>query len=131
MYLTTERLSDRLLHLQKILQIKGYYAVKRAIMNAMSIYPVNNQFPFIERLNEILHRMKSSGLYKYLQLQEDMKENAIVLQLNRDYLRNKTDNISNNDGLPMFIVYGGWFVGTVLFVVEIIWFSTLRYFNTN
>ncbi len=130
MYLTIERLSDRLVNVQKIMQIKGYRAVERGIMKAIVIFPVNQEFPFIERLNNILHRMKSSGLYNYLQLQQDMKDSNKILKLNRDYLGNKTETIGNSDMFPIFIAYG-WFVGIVLFVVEIIWFRTSRYFNSN
>ncbi len=129
MYLTIIEVTERLLSIQKRLQIKGFRSVQRGIFQTVSVYMVNYEFQFIERFNDILHRTKSSGLYDYLYRIEQNKRNQVIIELNLQHLRNKTETISNSVSLPVpiFLAYG-WFASIVLFVVEVFWSRT---FNTK
>ncbi|KAG4067608.1 hypothetical protein HA402_005380 [Bradysia odoriphaga] len=62
-YLSSLHTANQLLRIQKKLGIKGYHITERRIANFFNSYIVHEAFPFIERLNEIIQRLQSAGLY--------------------------------------------------------------------
>lgn len=113
---------DALIKVQKSLKMKGFYDPRIVVGCYLSSYRVGDSFIFIDRLNEIIHRYQSSGLYelrdrqftagqeKYIlqQLQNEIKENSPSLQ---------ADTLSD---FPISIVYG-WFCSAIVLVSEILW----------
>lgn len=79
-------------------------------------YKMNENFPFMERLNELIHRINQFGLYD--KWQEDFKYEREIL-LTKAYARLSIHLVSSYfDGFPTFIVYG-WIAGTIAFLLEV------------
>lgn len=129
MYVTPEESANQLLRVQEKLQIKGYHIAQRGILRSMICYLVNEEFQFLERLNEIFHWIQSAGLYELWQEQDDIAREKTIIQENIERLENeeKSSNVRHIEKLPMptFVILG-WIASTVLFVCEIIWY---RYFK--
>lgn len=83
----TEGLSyaNILLRAQKRMAIRGYHITQISIAKKYILsYGVNDEFPFVERFNEIIHWIRSAGLYD-VWLQEEYKvieDNIIKTNLN-------------------------------------------------
>lgn len=115
-----------LLRIQKRLNIKGYHQPRIEISNLLFSYQVHERFLFFERLNEIIHRIQSAGLYE-LWLRRDMAyEETRILNKNLERLQinDETRSIEQLD-FPMIIVYG-WLTGFVVLIFEIIWKKVLQ-----
>lgn len=78
-FLSEKHQADKLINVQKRLQIRGYHISELYIAKLVVAYTVNDNFPFIERLNEINHRIQSSGLYQKWRLEDedDYAKNAL------------------------------------------------------
>lgn len=123
MYLTQQAFTDRFLSAQKKLQIRGYYVAQSGLFRSLVAYLVNEEFPFLERLNEIFHWMRNAGLDGLWLRQDDDVYEQNLLKLNHERIANETNNdVQKIDEFPMFLVYG-WCASIVLFVVEIVWFK--------
>lgn len=100
---------------QKQSNIKGYHIANLRFFKYYASFPVRNGFPFIERFNEIIHRIQSSGLY------EKWLRDYLILFTKAEGLINYDDESTiEKFTVPLFIVYG-WIAGTILLVIEIIW----------
>lgn len=122
MYLTQQDSAKRLIRVQKKLQIRGYHIAEKGIFQTIICYLVNEEFQFLERVNEILHWIRSSGLYDLWYRQEDILREKIILKKNVKCLVVIDESNDNSFSMPMFLVYG-WFASTILLFVEMIWFK--------
>lgn len=121
--LVDSEFGNLLLRIQKRLDIKGYHNPHIEISRHLYTYHVNTKFFFIERLNEIIHRIKSAGLYElWLQQELNFIETKILAE-NVDRLKNQKVAYVKNFEFPMFIVYG-WLAGFVVLIFEIVWKKT-------
>lgn len=99
----------------------SYCKTSHGIVTIVPTYPVNDNFPFIQRLNEIHRRVRCAGLHEKWR-----RENEIDLWIHilKKYNRFETRaNVSENTDLlpiPIFIMYG-WVAGTITLILEIIW----------
>lgn len=57
--------AQQILNVQNRLKILGFHLTPDDLDTTLTSYFVSNRFPFLERLNDIVHRTKSSGLYDY------------------------------------------------------------------
>lgn len=117
-----ERLSyaNFVLDVQKRLNIRGYYVPELYIHKCIVSYPVNDDFPFIERLNEIIHWIRNAGLYEKWR-KENFNEFVKYISQNREFIKTTREQSEVEQfEMPIFIVYG-WIVGLIVFVIEIIW----------
>lgn len=109
-----------LLKIQKRLNVNGFHIPEFYLETCLCSYNINSDYPFLERFNEIVHRIKNAGLYAlWLQLDNTVIENRIS-KLNVEHLSAQKDIDIDRFPLPMFIVYG-WFASVIVFVFEIIW----------
>lgn len=124
MYLTQEDSANRFTKIQKMLEIRGYHIVERGIMRTSVCYPLNDEFQFVERLNEIFHRIQSAGLYDLWVREDDVRLEKELVSLNIEHLETemKNNNAGKIDEFPMVVAYG-WCASIILFVIEIIWFK--------
>lgn len=101
-----------LLESQKKLNVRGHHIPTQAdIYLIQTTFEVNDNFPFIDRLNEIIHWMRNAGLFqKWLEVQERIEFETVVPE--------ETD--VEGFPVPIFITYG-WILGSIVFVVEIFW----------
>lgn len=83
----------------------------------ISSYPVNIDFPFVERFNEVIHRMRSAGLYEKW-LKDDQARAADNHYKNSEFLKHRKEMEIDGFAVPIFIFYG-WFGGIVAFVIEL------------
>ncbi len=110
----------RLVRIQKRFNIRGYHIINADIYTHPLTYMVNERFPFTERLNDIVGRTKSAGLYdKWLRMEDDEYESAVlnITQITYSVRSVEQERFS----LPMFIVYYGWIASVIVFGVEIFW----------
>lgn len=130
-FFVSREYAKKLINNQKRLNVRGYHISKLHIMTVVSSYPVNDNFPFVERLNEIHHRVRSAGLHE-----KWWREDEIDLwrNISRKYnsFEDRDDSSENTKmfAVPMFIVYG-WVAGTIVLIIEIVWknFKFSRIFN--
>lgn len=124
-YLTQEDVSDRLMEVQKKLLIKGYRSMQRGIMRSIVVYSTNEEFPFLERLNDIFHRIRSAGLFDLWMRQDDIVAIKTLVGKNRHRVVNETiDTIT----FPMFIAYA-WLTSFIVLVFEILWYRISKSHN--
>lgn len=64
-YSYLRNLAVQIVTVQKRLNVKGFHVPQQELSTSLCSYLVTNRFPFIEHLNDIVHRTKSSGLYDY------------------------------------------------------------------
>lgn len=110
-----------LLEHQKRMTIRGYHIPTQFyIFKFLSFYHVNNDFPFIERFNEIIQRLQSAGMYEKWtgELYDEVKSQ--VFSKNRsDYVTTSEETEIDSFPIPKFIIYG-WTVGIMVLILEII-----------
>lgn len=118
-FLLGRSFANSVIRTQKKLNIKGYHIPRFDVYKFIGSYSVHNAFPFYERINEILHRIQSTGLYAHWRRDDEKRHANFILQT---YKLSKIDeNIDIGQlQLPMIIIYG-WCLSFVIFVVEIIW----------
>lgn len=105
------------LEVQKRLDIWGYHIPTATyLVKQLNSYSVNDNFPFIERLNEIIHSLREAGLYD--KWQEEHKEIMVTRLLRRN--RSSHDAVVDRFPIPAVICYG-WIASVIVFVSEIIW----------
>lgn len=116
-----------LLEHQKRLNIRGYHMPTHFyILKFLSSYHVNVDFPFIERFNEIIHRLQSAGLYEKWtgELYSEVKDR--VFSANRsDYMGTSDESEIEMFPMPKFIIVG-WIVGMIVLIFEIVWKLNLK-----
>lgn len=124
-YLVELETADILLKIQKSLGIKGYHKLTIAISIYLHSYHVNKGFPFLERLNEIIHRIQSAGLYTYWLERCREAEEKNISEKNLKRLQNVKGTTVKRASFPDFIIYG-WLAGFVVFICEILWRKNRR-----
>lgn len=117
-------------NVQNRLNIFGYYITKITTGKRYTSAMTNIDFPFIERVNEINHRLYQSGLYRKYLNDLSFKYETYLLQKNCNISGyRKKDSFVESFEFPKFIIYG-WCAGVIVFVIEITWkkfeFSLLR-----
>jgi len=118
-FFTDSSYSDLLLHVQKRLNIKAYFNPDIQIRNWLYSYRVNEKFLFFERLNEILHRIQSAGLFVLWNERFNIKFEEEIRKKNFKRVSNVERNVEKFE-FPNFVFYG-WIGGLIVFVIEIIW----------
>lgn len=111
--------ADMMLSFQKLLDIRGYYDPNIQITVFPLSYLVNEKFLYFERLNDIINRIRSAGLFEHWIRRMSEEKGRIVLQ---EYLHrlNDSQGVGETFEFPIFVVYG-WIASTIVLIVEIIW----------
>lgn len=109
-----------LLRIQKRLSIKGYHNPHIQISDFLFTYKVHERFLFFDRLNEIIHRIQSAGLFDLWLRRDDAKKETRILNKNLKRLQNYEAASIEDFEFPMIIVYG-WLTGFAILIFEIIW----------
>lgn len=125
-FMTIPSYVNMLLGLQKRFNIKGYHNPRIQFFNSLFAYDVFDKFLFYERLNEIVHRIQSAGLY-------DLWGRQSIVQLEQQIIKRYSDNLSFQNKIlvqtfefPMLILYG-WLASAIVLVIEIMW----KYFKLS
>lgn len=111
-----------ILKYQKQLNVKGYHIPSQTYLyTALTSFNVSADFPFIERLNEILFWLRESGLFEKLTV-EDYRE---LVKIRSKKFGLHVGRISEEVdierfSIPMFVIYG-WLTGIFVLLIEIIW----------
>lgn len=110
-----------LLRIQKQLNIKGYYIPNTRTYQYLLSYPVNREFPFTARFNEIASWILNAGLYD-LWLREAVSSfEKDVVKKNLELLKDRQEQADiDKFPIPIFIFYG-WVASIIVFIIEIIW----------
>lgn len=123
-YMLDSGVTNFLLRMQKRMNIKGYHKTNITMFILMFSYRVNENFLYFERLNEIIHRIKSAGLYD-LWIERDFGEREYkTVKKNSKRMRTDSESFIQNFEFPTFVFYG-WTAGSVVFIFEIMWKSQL------
>lgn len=109
-----------ILRVQKRLKIKGYHNPDIEIAKNYRGYLVYAKFLYFERLNDILHRIKSAGLYDLWKRQDEANDENVLLKQNVERLANQIENYVESFEFPTFLFYG-WLAGLIAFMFEIMW----------
>jgi len=113
-------LANSLIKFQKSYDIQGYYLIKLKIAETMASYVAHPEFAFCERFNEIIHWIKSAGLFTRWWQLELAEEATLIAQANLKHSgKNKEIGIERFT-FPMLTVYG-WIISIIVFFIEIIW----------
>lgn len=107
-----------LLEYQKRLNVRGYHISKLQIFKYVGSYPVSDDFPFVDRFNEIINRIRSSGLYGKWWRENVSKFIKSEVLKRVDFV--STSNETKRFSVPIFIIYG-WCISIIVLVFEIIW----------
>lgn len=106
--------SQNLMKLLQRLRIRGFRVPSKVyLLKSLASYAVRDDFPFIDQINQIIHRIRSTGLYdKWLESDFWMPKGSGMIE---------TTHI-DIDRIPSFefIVYG-WIAASVFFVLELLW----------
>lgn len=105
--------ANLLLNYQKRIDIKGYHNPNIRISNFFVSFKLSDRFLFFERLNDIIHRIQSAGLYQLWTRTDDV-DLAKFIKLKAEKL--DVDRFP----IPMFIIYG-WIASVIVLVLEIFW----------
>lgn len=104
---------------QNRLNKTGYHISSVQVSSELFSYDVNSDFPFIERLKELVHRIHSAGLLKaWVKNWEDGFEKALV-KVNERHLPSENENLSATFEMPIFMFYC-WATSMLVFILEII-----------
>lgn len=109
-----------LLSVQKRLKIRGYHISQVFLRPLLMTYLINKDFPFIERVNEIIHRVHQSGLTTQWNQESYVKIAGLLLERNTEILSKLEEVNVQPVEMPSLIFYG-WTASTIVFVLEIIW----------
>lgn len=123
------RYAKNLLKPQKRLNVRGYHIPQFYIYNYVCSYEVHPDFPFLERLNEIVHWVRNAGLYDLWWRIDYAGYNKEVLKYYVKRFSTRKEIDINRFPLPLLVVYG-WCGSVIVFAIEIIWkklkFSQLK-----
>lgn len=109
---------------QKLLDYKGYHIIDVYISTNFYAYEVSDDYPFIERLNEIIHRMHNAGLILKWRLTYDrfVKNFFWTFNVMQDRGIINIDNTTEVDRFPIpMIIFYLWFASIILFGIEVNW----------
>lgn len=112
-----------LLQAQKRLNVRGYELWLVQNPNPQLIaHVVNDAFPFTERLNDIILRVKSSGIHSHWIINEHSGVVDDMVKNYKQHLENQTSSVAldTDTDMPFFIVHG-WLASVILFFIEIVW----------
>lgn len=108
------------LDVQKQLGIKAYHQMTGvSLQTAFVSFQISDCFPFVERMNEIIHRLQSAGLLNRWSSIESYLQTRYIREQNLQFQLNTKDEEKSNASL--ILLFFGWISSTVLFVCEIIW----------
>lgn len=119
-YITVSYLIEPALRVQKRYNIRGYHDPHIDLLYAHFASLVGKRFLFFERLNDIIHRIQSAGLYDEWRRRADSNTEKRLLNRNLERVLNSNTNFESTVEFPTFIFYG-WIAGTIVLVVEIVW----------
>lgn len=108
------------LNAQKRLNIRGFYNTQLQLLYGFYSCIVLEKFIYFERVNEIVDRVKSVGLYDLWERRDHSEWEEVILEKHVKRLKNRNEIVVENFEFPMLIVYS-WLVGVIVFVMEIIW----------
>ncbi len=112
--------ADIQLNAQKRLNIRGYHISQVRLCPEIFTFLLNSDFPFIERVNEIIHRVTQSGLTSQWDLKRSAEYEEQLLEKNGEILGKREEvNVNNVDSDLTLILYG-WVASAIVFVLEII-----------
>lgn len=119
--LPNHEIAHKVLEAQKRLNLKAYHVITKNLEKTLIGFQVRRYFPFIESINDLIHRSQCVGLMdKWL---KDHYESEIKrlwkMNLNR---QDKSINESHSGEFTVpTVVWGGWMGSAIVFVCEIIW----------
>lgn len=122
-FLSNPSTAQFVLNIQKRLNIRGYHISEAYLFKTLIAFPVSKKFPFAERLNEIVFRIRSAGLiYKWEDDERSQYESKLLRKYKSyfDWLRNRNEADVDKFPFPNFIFYG-WIASAVILVIEIVW----------
>lgn len=106
-----------LLKVQKMFNIQGYHLNPIRVFKIYASYIVDQDFPFTDRINEMICRIDSTGLLR--NDDERFGEFFIKYYMNlKVWIPFVKDE--ENFPLPMVVVFG-WISSVIVFLIEIIW----------
>lgn len=96
------------------------------VVTAFKTYDTSEHFPFIDRLNEIVNRVRSAGLFEKWQADYNRNGESSDLIYYKRYMRDvedyKTDDRTDTERFTILIfIAPGWCLSAIVFVIEILW----------
>lgn len=115
-FIALEKEAKILLKYQKRMSVRGYYIPPEgmALKKMLRMSYVNDNFPFIERANEITFWLQNAGLYR--KWEDDAMCNA-----SKTVEMDVSKNVETGDILMFSIIINGWIFSGLVFILEIIY----------
>lgn len=117
-YVMNDLYLDMLMRIQQRLNMRGYYDTGVVVSRLLCTFPVSDALLFFDKINEVMHWLQSSGLFRRW-LAEDFDK--IEQQIRRIH-RKRLERIKSNPELdfPTSVVYG-WISSAIVLIIEIGW----------
>lgn len=109
---------------QKRFNMKAFYSIMDPpLVQIFTSFPVKPNYPFLEQLQLIHHRLWTHGLLQKWDTDTNEKEISRIAKaksLSLQLQSNSDDSGSNSFGI-ITIIWCGWIAGGIVFICELVW----------
>lgn len=111
-----------LLQTQKRLNIKAYHVITETYLpKYFTSFLLNQNFPFTESINDIIHNFQSAGLiHKWINMDLELLSQNLLKNNRNLTLKLSSESHSGKFTIPTVVWYG-WMTSGISFICEIIW----------
>lgn len=109
------------LEVQKQLKLNAYYLLDVALEHSFVIFLLNFDFPFIEPVSNIIHRLNCAGLMDKWRKDGDQLAILRLLKMNLNRPSKSINELDSAEFMVPTVVWCGWITSAILFAFEIIW----------
>lgn len=113
------------LEAQKRLGLKAYHLITATNLGVSTVhFRANDEFPFIEPINDLIHNLQSAGLMNKWIEEGDETIVKFIYDLNVNRPLSQQSKGSGSDNVLVAVptvVWYGWSVSLIAFICEIIW----------
>lgn len=111
-----------LLDVQDRLHLKAYHLISDTFFAKYLVsYEVRSDFPFIEPISDIIHRLNGAGLIDKWIKEDNDRDVQSVWRINRDRHIESSNDSDVTEFTGMTVVWYGWIASAIIFASELIW----------
>lgn len=119
----TDQLGQASIDVQKRLGLKAFYLSNELNLAQYFVtFLVRSYFPFIDPLNNMIHRMHSAGLIDKWMREEDEEIVKHLYATSNLRLKRSDESKLGEFSVPS-VVWCGWLCGVIIFICELVWYK--------
>lgn len=117
--------AENLIKRQQQLGVRGYrFPLERHLQTTYASYPICEDYPFVDRLNGIIHRIHAAGLYnKWFNEDLQLWLKQVDSVNDKRALKVESDEAIFRHPQSLEIIVYGWIAGCMAFVFEVLWWK--------